>query len=656
MAVRRFIKNKDGNFSMITALMLGPLLACLTIAVDYSELSRHRSILQSALDATATAAAWEFTNGTPAEDVKTYATDYFKSNLGGLDPQMTSFNIDLPKQDDDDQSKITTEATLCYNPYFYSSALVALGDERDGSRLCVKDKVQTIVQLKSTAEIALVLDNSGSMCFSASSARYRSCDSNTSKQRLTYLKDAAKDLVTILSAEARKVKQVTDPMQFALVPFAGTVNIGPDKDDEPWMDQNGLSPIHHENFDWSVPVGTNRNIQKDSEGIYKKVGIGWGLEEGETVTRFTLYKDMKKQKREIVRTREYVCTRYRKNGSCRSGYWDYTDDEVLHPPFKYASWQGCVEMRPYPMNVNDTAPTSGDPASLYVPMFAPDEPGDVWDENPFDNQGVPSSNTYNNWWNDTSPSDNGLTRQKKANKYYKINLGNDEKPAEDGEGPNQGCTTMPITPLVDTTKTPGENSIKAAIDSMRAEGATNVTQGIAWGWRVLSSKAPFTEGRDDSTRGNEKIMIVLTDGANTYYTPQSLGRQDPAGNGSTYSSYGYTSRATPGYSKARIFQGASTSGSLNNDTYGAAMNQHMAESCKLAKRGGVTIFTIALDLAYDSSTGTGSDAAMAEALKDCASPSKLDKDRKLFWNSRGEDLDDTFKAIADELSNLRIVG
>ena len=51
MAVKRFIKNKDGNFSMITALMLGPLLACMTIAIDYSELSRHRAILQSALDA-----------------------------------------------------------------------------------------------------------------------------------------------------------------------------------------------------------------------------------------------------------------------------------------------------------------------------------------------------------------------------------------------------------------------------------------------------------------------------------------------------------------------------------------------------------------------------------------------------------------------------
>ena len=648
MSIRRFIKNRDGNFSMITALMLGPLLACLTIAIDYSELSRHRGIVQSALDATGIAAAREFINGTDSDTVEDYARSFFNTNLGAVDPQMTTLDIHFPNLEAG-ETEIVTKTTLCYNPYFYAAALSALGATTQGDRICVKDEVKTVVRLKSTAEIALVLDNSGSMDYTGA---------GSSKKRIALLKDASKQLVTILSAEARKVHQITDPMQFALVPFSSSVNIGPDKDGENWMDQYGLSPVHHENFDWSVPVDNNRDIRKDNDGIYKKFGTGWGEEEGEAVTRFTLYKDMKKQKREIVRTQEYVCTRYRSNGSCRSGYWEYHNEEVLHPPFKYASWQGCVEMRPYPMDVNDETASIANPASLYVPMFAPDEPGDVWDEDITDNQGVSSSNTYNNWWNDSSPSDNGLTRQKKANKYYKINLGDDANPAGAGQGPNQSCSTMPITPLVDTTDTAGEQSIKNAIDSMQAEGATNVTQGIAWGWRVLSSKAPFTEGRSETTRGNEKIMIVLTDGVNTYYTPQSLGKQDPAGNGSIYSSYGYTARATPGYSKTRLFQGTESpvSSSLNNTNYSEAMIQHMGKACENAKVDGITIFTIALDLDFNSSNGTGSDAKMALALKDCASTSRLDKDRKLFWNSRGNTLDDTFKAIADELSNLRIVG
>ncbi len=49
------------------------------------------------------------------------------------------------------------------------------------------------------------------------------------------------------------------------------------------------------------------------------------------------------------------------------------------------------------------------------------------------------------------------------------------------------------------------------------------------------------------------------------------------------------------------------------------------------------------------------------ALKTCASDSRFRKDAdgkpaKLFWNATGATLSKMFKEIADELSNLRIVG
>ena len=48
------------------------------------------------------------------------------------------------------------------------------------------------------------------------------------------------------------------------------------------------------------------------------------------------------------------------------------------------------------------------------------------------------------------------------------------------------------------------------------------------------------------------------------------------------------------------------------------------------------------------------------ALKTCSSDSRFRKDSagnplKLFWNSTGATLSDDFKAIGNELSNLRIV-
>ena len=51
---------------------------------------------------------------------------------------------------------------------------------------------------------------------------------------------------------------------------------------------------------------------------------------------------------------------------------------------------------------------------------------------------------------------------------------------------------------------------------MAPTGNTNVPEGMAWGWRTVSSNEPFTEGRPNSEKGNDKVVIVLTDGANTY--------------------------------------------------------------------------------------------------------------------------------------------
>ena len=122
-----------------------------------------------------------------------------------------------------------------------------------------------------------------------------------------------------------------------------------------------------------------------------------------------------------------------------------------------------------------------------------------------------------------------------------------------GRGPNYSCTTTPITPLTDVTTEEGLAKIKTAIDKMASNGYTNVPEGTAWGWRTLSSTAPFTDGRPKLEKGNDKIIIVLTDGANTYSSPNS----DPADNKSTYAAYGYTGQSYNGTGTTRMFMGTS---------------------------------------------------------------------------------------------------
>ncbi|MDQ2704956.1 MAG: hypothetical protein M3Y43_07315, partial [Pseudomonadota bacterium] len=225
-------------------------------------------------------------------------------------------------------------------------------------------------------------------------------------------------------------------------------------------------------------------------------------------------------------------------------------------------------------------------------------------------------------------------------------------------GPNFSCTTSPVTPLTDVTVEAGKLAITAAIDAMEPTGNTNVPEGTAWGWRVLSSNEPFTEGRGNEEKGNDKIIIVLTDGANVY---GDQGGDDYAGNKSTYAAYGYAGQKfAESETTGRLYKG--TSDDVSNNTYTSsnyqkALDEHMRAICTNAKNANILVMTVALDL---DATKTADKKQIAE-LKTCASDSRFRKGpdgnaAKLFWNATGATLSTVFKEIADELSNLRIVG
>ncbi len=648
MIIRQFWGNLRGNFAMVTAIAILPIMGGIALAVDYTEMNREQQLTTNALDAAAIATARHVVEGASDAELIAYATDFFHANLGGVNPADTTLSVSLPTAANGGGT-LKLSAVLNYKPYFFPLFKDLLNHGADGP-IDIKIGAKSEVRLKDTLEVSLVLDNSGSMSDEGQ---------GSGEERIDLLKTAAKQLVDTLAAQALLIKQVDKPVQFALVPFAASVNIGPGNASQPWMDQEGISPIHHENFNWSSMSTGNRRAQKIGDKWYKE-GSDWGDEEGDLLTRFSLYQDMKYvSSREWVSTgQEYVCTKTSKyTGTCTQGHWQdtgYYDNTIS----SYSSWQGCVEQRPYPYGENDATPDASNPATLFVPMFAPDEPGDRWAT---DTKPNPSNyGAANNWWNDDENASSNLAREQNMAKYFVV------RPygatASKGTGPNYSCTTNPITPLTDVTVPEGKQAIKDAIDAMAANGGTSVPAGLAWGWRAVSSGAPFTQGRPDGQKGNDKVVIVLTDGANTYYTPGSLGYSDPAGNKAIYSSYGYLSPGYDGTSTPRLFMGTDSSVGqfdYSNSNYTTAMNEHMATLCSNAKAAGVMVMTVALDL---DETKT-SDQAQLAALKSCSSDSRFrmdpddpSKPAKLFWNATGADLAEKFKEIADELSNLRIVG
>ena len=204
-------------------------------------------------------------------------------------------------------------------------------------------------------------------------------------------------------------------------------------------------------------------------------------------------------------------------------------------------------------------------------------------------------------------------------------------------------------------------------------GNTNVPEGLAWGWRTISSAAPFTEGVSEDRKDIDKVVIVLTDGANTYAALNTGSNGDMQAQKTTYAPYGFTgyagnagpngtATASSNANVARMFDGTSASKTTHDDTnFQKAMDDKMSDTCENIKGEEILLMTVALDLDPANYSGASAKAAVNKALttlQNCAGESRYRKNgdgtpAKLFWNAKSDNLDQTFKEIADELSNLR---
>src|SRR5690606_25868344 len=131
------------------------------------------------------------------------------------------------------------------------------------------------------------------------------------------------------------------------------------------------------------------------------------------------------------------------------------------------------------------------------------------------------------------------------------------------------------------------------------------------------------------------------------------------GNKTTYAAYVYAGhKFAASAPTSRLYKGTSVSKTtFNSNNYQEALDEHMSALCTNAENSNILMMTFALD---NDETKNANKMQIAE-LKTCASDSRFrkgsdGKPAKLFWNATGATLSTVFKEIADELSNLRIVG
>ncbi|HVY19926.1 MAG TPA: pilus assembly protein TadG-related protein [Bauldia sp.] len=203
-------------------------------------------------------------------------------------------------------------------------------------------------------------------------------------------------------------------------------------------------------------------------------------------------------------------------------------------------------------------------------------------------------------------------------------------------GPNFGCSTTAITPL-----TTSQNTISTAITAMQANGYTNITGGLMWAWRVLSPGAPFTDGRASTDTENQKIIVLMTDGENTY-NPYLQADQDPSTSSTAAGKFVKSAYGAWGYiAENHLGTTANTSQPIMDK-----LNARLAAACTAAKAANIRVYTVGFEI----NSTTASDPATTKALlQNCATQTNM------YYDAQNEsDLTAAFTAIGDSISLLRL--
>jgi Flp pilus assembly protein TadG len=274
-------------------------------------------------------------------------------------------------------------------------------------------------------------------------------------------------------------------------------------------------------------------------------------------------------------------------------------------------WGGCVEDRPMPYDVQDTAPTTSNPATLFVPFFSPDEPDTTYK---YGNQNYPYANSY---LTDKSTDKTWQTQQGDPAKYTKAPASGSSSMTGYPLGPNAGCGTAALLRL-----TTNMSSVTTELNQMVANGDTHIPLGMAWGWHVLSPNTPFADGVPYGTANTLKIVVLVTDGQNTYTTGYN------GGDNSFYTGIGYEWQN-------RI---STATGSFTDPV--TALNDRLATICTNMKAQNIIIYTVPVEV---------TDPTIQSLLQTCASSSS-----NYINVTSSSQLQAAFSNIAGQIGQLRI--
>jgi Flp pilus assembly protein TadG len=620
-----FARDQRGNVGLIFAFTIIPVIGAMAMAVDYSRGNAVKARLQAAADAAVLAAARD-PNATTLAQRQRVADQVFLANID------TSIGL--------------------------QSARLVLSETGSGLRARVDGSIPTevmrvlgqremnigavaeVMMISRNAEIALVLDNTGSM-----------------EEHMDELRDYAAEFVNTLMTGGG------DNVKVAVVPYVASVNPGRAALGMSYMDTGAESAAHGRFFEKMFVGRLDNGCRMRWEG-----NSGGGGPQDDPNDRGNQGGDRRRGAldtpalpdpmksfagvvRELFGVRAAQAQTDRSprsqgdvtpntvaplSGSPAPGssaivptgfnFWDdcglFNPERISHfdlfNRIPGAQWKGCVEARPYPFDVTDEAPSRANPDSLFVPYFWPDQtfPGNS-------DQGDGQGPYRNNYMRD-GPLPSGWVfagdweREYTILKYNGVNRAMIRESGPNTLGPNSGCPDE-ILPL-----TASRDRVLAKVRSLAHwnAGGTISSEGLAWGWRVLSPGPPFTEGRPYG-RDNRKVIVLMTDGMNALVEDNYR----MSAHKSDYTAYGYLRRGQ--FPASERFDEAT-----------AMLDSRMREVCQNIQRHEIEVYTIIFN---------ERDANARQLVRGCAS-----SDAHFFVADNVGELRGAFRQIAGQLSRLRL--
>ncbi len=595
---KSLLRNEAGNVAMMWALMGAVLVGLIGITVDFTRAQALRNRMQNAVDGAALVA--ERSSNLSLAQRTAAARAFFDAEMGDEARNVTFSVHEL------DSGGHLVDAQL---PMPLSLARIVRNEDWTLHADAVAE-----ASASPPIEVALVLDNTGSM----------SNDMNA-------LRNAASDLVDdLLSLDG-------DTVHVALVPFVAQVNIGNAQAHMAWMDTAGAAPL-------------NGELLEDRMIGYRSTSNGNATGNCNFSTTPSGYPG------------PYRITWRRAGSRCHV----FTPDDginyfALFDLISNETWKGCVEARPEPYDITDAAPDPSNPATMFVPFFWLDTGGTAG-QGSTNSSSQPNYRSSNSYLDDTPgdisvggtavtmTSSNGSSanaQQRREARFFNVfkyrgTAASIDDSAPDTRGPNRGCPT-PIVPLT-TNRTVVQNAV-AAMRHWNG-GGTNQAEGLAWGWRVLSPTPPFTEGRpyNDPNDPVRKVIVLMSDGENTNvgndpvvgsdysaYNHMGFWRDVAGGNVLTQLLFGILHGVLPSQYRRDIDSG---------NRYVTYVNNRQAQLCTNIKNEGIEIYTVIF---------RETEQQIENIMRNCATSPE-----HFFRANNANELSAAFRAIGSGIGQLRL--